>query len=69
LDIEPQISPSISELSTFIDRSIPAITIGITYGKRLKNQKEMIQIPPIFTGLTQLVGLLLAIDGGFCNED
>jgi acetylornithine deacetylase/succinyl-diaminopimelate desuccinylase-like protein len=69
LDIQPQISPSISELSTFIDRNIPAITIGITNGERLKNQKEIIQIQPIFTGLAQLVGVLLAIDGGFCDED
>lgn len=69
LDIQPQISPSISELSAFIDHKIPAITIGITTGERLKNEREMIKIPPIFTGLAQLVGILLAIDGGFCDED
>jgi len=70
LDIDPQISPSISELSTFIDRNIPAITIGITTGKRGKErkEKESIDIEPIFTGLAQLAGVLLAIDGGFCDE-
>lgn len=69
LDVQPQISPSISELSAFIDHEIPAITIGITTGERLKNEREMIKIPPIFTGVAQLVGILLAIDGGFCDED
>ena len=70
LDIEPQVSPSISELSTFIDRNIPAITIGITTGERGKErkEKESIDIEPIFTGLAQLIGVLLAIDGGFCDE-
>ena len=69
LDIQPQISPSISELSAFIAHNIPAITVGITSGERLKNKKEMIHISPIFTGIAQLVGILLAIDGGFCDED
>ncbi len=69
LDVEPQISPSVSELSAFIDHQIPAIAIGITRGERLHNEKELIQIPPVFTGIAQLVGLLLAIDGGFCDEN
>ncbi len=69
LNIEPQIPPSISELSTFIAYNIPAVTIAITNGERLKNEKEMIYIEPIFAGLAQLIGLLLAIDGGFCDED
>lgn len=69
LDVEPQISPSISELSAFIDHKIPAIAVGITHGGRLQNEKELIQIPPVFTGIAQLVGILLAIDGGFCDEN
>lgn len=69
LGVPVQILPSISGLSAFIDHQIPAIRIGITTGKRLKNEKELIQISPIYTGVAQLVGILLAIDGGFCNED
>ncbi len=68
LDIEQQISPSISELATFIERKIPAITLGITTGENLEEPEETISIEPIFTGIAQLIGVLLAIDGGFCNE-
>ncbi|GAK57438.1 peptidase dimerization domain protein [Candidatus Vecturithrix granuli] len=69
MDVEPQISPSISELPAFIDHQIPAIAIGITRGERLHNEKELIYIPPVFTGIAQLIGILLAIDGGFCDEN
>lgn len=65
LNIQPQIVPSTSELSVFIDRKIPALTLGITKGEQLRELKEAIQIEPIFTGITQLIGVLLAIDGGF----
>ena len=69
LELQPQIAPSMSELSMFIDHQIPAITIGMTEGEGLKNEKEIVKIPPMFTGLAQLVGILLAIDGGYCHED
>jgi tripeptide aminopeptidase len=70
LAIQPESSPSLSELSAFIDHAIPAITVGITRGERRKerNEEESIEIEPIFTGLAQLIGILLAIDGGFCDE-
>ncbi|MCP4403376.1 MAG: peptidase [bacterium] len=69
LDVQLQVSPSISELSSFLDYNIPAITLGITQGERLKNGKEIIHIPPIDKGIAQLLGILLAIDGGFCDEN
>jgi tripeptide aminopeptidase len=69
LDIQPRKSPSTSELSAFIDHSIPAITIGITTGEHQSTQEEEVSIEPIFTGLAQLVGILLAIDRGFCSEN
>lgn len=68
LKITPRISPSVSELSAFVDRSIPAITIGITRGERLNEPNEVIGIKRIFTGIAQVLGILLAIDGGFCDE-
>lgn len=68
LGIQPLLAPSISELASFVEYNIPAITLGITQGKRLKNGKERINIPPIFQGIAQVVGVLLAIDGGFCDE-
>ena len=69
LNIKPRISPSTSELSAFIDQKIPAITLGITKGDRVDDEKEIIEIEPIYTGLAQLVALLLAIDRGQCVDD
>jgi len=69
LDIQPRKSPSTSELSAFIDRHIPAITIGMTQGEHQNEPNEQIMIEPMFTGLAQLIGILLAADRGFCSED
>ena len=68
LDLRPHITPSISELSALIVHGIPAITLGITEGEHLHDQRETVQLEPMFTGLTQLVAVLLAIDGGLCDE-
>jgi tripeptide aminopeptidase len=68
LDLRPHITPSISELSALIARGIPAVTLGITRGEHLHEQREAVFIEPMFTGLAQLVAVLLAIDGGFCDE-
>lgn len=67
LDIEPHLSPSTSELSALIDEEIPALTLGITVGERTFKTNETIQIDPIFKGLAQLIGIILAVDGGYCE--
>jgi acetylornithine deacetylase/succinyl-diaminopimelate desuccinylase-like protein len=69
LDIQPRKSPSTSELSACIDHDIPAITIGITAGEHQNTPEEEVLIEPIFTGLAQLIGILLAIDKGYCHAD
>ncbi len=68
LDITPRITPSTSELSAFIDKKIPAVTLGLTDGENLDQLNESIEIEPIFKGIAQLIGLILAIDGGHCDE-
>ncbi|HUZ18912.1 MAG TPA: peptidase [Spirochaetia bacterium] len=68
LDIKPRISPSTSELSAFIDRGIPAVAIGLTNADDLGKLTERIAIEPIYTGIAQLIGLILAIDKGYCDE-
>jgi tripeptide aminopeptidase len=68
LNIESRKSPSTSELAAFIERDIPAITIGITEGARQNQPDETVMIEPIFTGLAQLIGILLCIDRGHCDE-
>lgn len=68
LGINPRISPSTSELSAFIDRKIPAVTIGLTEGEYHDEATERLEIEPLFLGLAQLVALLIAIDGGMADE-
>ena len=67
-DLNARSSPSVSELSAFVERNIPAVTVGITRGEQLNEVGEVIGIKRIATGIAQLVGILLAIDGGFCDE-
>ena len=69
LGYKPRLHPSTSELSAFIDKKIPAITIGLTDGERLGELDEAIHIEPIKKGLAQLIALLEAIDKGYCNEN
>jgi len=67
LGINPRVSPSTSELSAFIDHEIPALTLGLTNGENLNKPDESIEITPIYNGLTQLLGVLIAIDRGYCD--
>ena len=69
LNVDPRLAPSTSELSAFIDRDIPGLTIGLTKGEHISEERESIEIEPIFTGLSQLVGILVALDSGLCNDD
>ncbi len=68
LDIRPRISPSTSELSAFIDNKIPALTVGITDGENITLPGELIYIDPIYKGISQLLGIILAVDKGYCDE-
>lgn len=67
LDIEPRLAPSTSELAALIDKKIPALTLGITSGDRIHKMNESVQIEPIYKGLAQIIGILIATDGGFCD--
>ena len=67
LQIRPRIIPSTSELSALIYRDIPALTIGITEGENMYQSGESIEIEPMYAGLAQLVGLILAADRGYCD--
>ncbi len=68
LKVQPTIRPSMSEVSELISRGLPSVTLGITEASNLHDLNETIRIKPIYTGLAQLIAVLLAIDGGFCNE-
>lgn len=69
LGVEPHPGPSTSELSALIDHEIPSITLGVTHGDHVDETTQSIEIEPIYTGIAQIIGTLLAIDGGFDEED
>ncbi len=69
LGIKSRITPNIAELSAFIDKNIPSLAIGITNTEKLSSSLEKIQIEPLYKGITQLVGLIMAIDEGCCDEN
>lgn len=69
LDIRPSISPSTGELAALIHNGIPGITLGLTKGNNRHELNESAQIETMWTGLTNIIGLLQAIDGGFCDEE
>jgi acetylornithine deacetylase/succinyl-diaminopimelate desuccinylase-like protein len=69
LGIQPRVSPSLSELCVFINRKIPALTLGITTGERLHETDETVRIAPIATGLAQLVAVLNAVDRWLDHDD
>lgn len=68
LKITPRYEPSTSELASLIRHNIPGITIGLTRSGAEEQETEHIKIEPMLKGLTQLVTLIMAIDGGYADE-
>lgn len=64
LDIKHRMTPSASDLSAFIDKKIPALTLGLTLCENFNYEKETMYIKPIFKGYAQLLTLLTTIDKG-----
>jgi hypothetical protein len=55
-------------MSIFLSRKIPAVTLGITHGENYYTPKATMEIEPMFTGIAQILGVLMAIDSGVCDE-
>ncbi len=68
LGLKPVSESSESELSVFLSRNIPAVAVGITTGKNAHLANATMRINPMFIGIAQIIGLLLAMDRGFCDE-
>ncbi len=68
LDLKPVSEPTETELSIFLSRKIPAVTLGITHGENYHRPDARVEIDPIFKGITQIIGIILAIDNGACDE-
>ncbi len=68
LDIKPVSEPSESELSIFLSHKIPAVTLGITHGENYHQLNARAEIEPMFKGIAQIIGVIMAIDSGVCDE-
>jgi len=68
LGLQPRGSIYSATFSPYAEKDIPAVCIGITNGDNVNYPDEYIEIEPILTGVAQLIGILLAIDGGHCVE-
>lgn len=69
LGLTPISEPSESELSIFLSRKIPAVTLGITRGENYQQTNAMVEIEPMFKGIAQIIGVIMAIDSGVCDEE
>lgn len=67
LGVEPCKDCHSTAASCFHDQGVPGLVIGITQGHRLNQPDEEIEIEPIFRGIAQLIGILMAVDGGCCD--
>jgi di/tripeptidase len=68
LNLKPASNPSESELSMFLSRRIPAVTMGITHGENYHLGNAQMEIEPMFTGIAQIIGVIMSIDSGVCDE-
>lgn len=67
LGITPRFESSESELSVFLSRQVPAITLGIAHGENYHKENEQANIESIFKGIAQIIGVLIAVDQGVCD--
>ena len=68
LGLKPISAPSESELSIFLAHKIPAVTLGITLGENMHLENSTMEIEPMYKGIAQIIGAIMAIDKGTCDE-
>ena len=68
LGVKAVSEPSETALSIFLQRKIPAVTLGLTRGDNYHQDDAMIEIEPIFKGISQIPALIMAMDDGVCDE-
>lgn len=68
LGIHPRNDRFSSTVSSFSEYQIPSITLGVSRAVNLNEHNESVAIEPMMKGVAQLVGTLLAIDGGCCDR-
>jgi tripeptide aminopeptidase len=56
------------ELSELIAQGIPTVTLGIAKREAYMHRPDLVRIEPILTSVAQIMGVLLEIDRGACDE-
>lgn len=67
LGVKAVSEPSETALSIFLQRKIPAITLGLTRGNNYHKDGAIIEIEPMFKGIAQIPALIMAMDNGVCD--
>lgn len=62
LGLDPLVYPSVSELFYFLRRGIPSITLGAATGNDYHQENATASISSLYTGMAQIVGILMAMD-------
>ncbi len=68
LGVAPVSEPTETALPIFLSRNIPAVTLGLTRGDNFHQANACVEIEPLFKGIAQTLGMLMAIDSGVCDE-
>ena len=50
-------------MAALIAHGIPAVTLGLSNGHEVNTLEEEVEIEPIFTGITQVLGVLSRLPG------
>ncbi|BBO80059.1 peptidase M20 [Desulfosarcina ovata subsp. sediminis] len=69
LGVEAVSEPSETALSIFLQKQIPAITLGLTRGNHFHQDGAMVEIEPLFKGIAQIPALVAAMDSGMCSHE
>ena len=67
LQLQPQLTPSTSELAAFISAGVPAVTLGVSRGHDVGTESERVSIDAVYTGVAQLAAIVEAIGAGHCQ--
>ncbi len=68
LRIEPVSDPTESALSILLSHKIPSVTLGVTHGYNYYDEDATMEIEPMYKGIAAIIGVIMAIDSGVCDE-
>ncbi|WP_051305192.1 zinc-binding metallopeptidase family protein [Desulfogranum mediterraneum] len=64
IGIQPRHGSYSSTISPYVEQGIPALCLGLSQGENVNYLDEYVEIEPLLSGMAQLIGLLVLLDGG-----